>query len=215
MSALEAQLACSLVVPINIRDGLEITADRLTRVRPLPLLMRAISTTITDVGNGEDANAELSCQLVDARYIHSTCLAFDTSHLYTHINMNEHLHRPQLEVSSHASNLETSTMRLPSLSLLHLCLAWRVTSTVIYEGGTIIAHDEATRLPVVLRDAHLVIEGTRIVALSEGPYNGSHPTNATRINATEKILSPGFIDTRKYHDTKRRARSTSDSQMQC
>jgi adenine deaminase len=85
-------------------------------------------------------------------------------------------------------------------SLLHLFLAGCVNSAILYESGTIIAHDEATELPMVLRDAHLLIDGTKIIALSQGQFLGELPPDLTRINATNKIISPGFIDTRTSKD---------------
>lgn len=41
----------------------------------------------------------------------------------------------------------------------------------------------------------MLIDGDTIAALSEGTIDSGVPSNTTRVNATGKIISPGFIDT--------------------
>lgn len=88
-------------------------------------------------------------------------------------------------------------MGIVAWSRWHLCLAGLASATILYEGGTVIAHDGSTQLPVVLRGAHVVVEGTRVVELSEGAFNGELSADATRLDAIDEIPSPGFIETRE------------------
>lgn len=70
-------------------------------------------------------------------------------------------------------------------------------AALLFEGATIVAFNESTEGFDILRDASMLIEDDRVTALTEGPLS-SVPSNATRLNATDKIISPGFIDTHHH-----------------
>lgn len=81
------------------------------------------------------------------------------------------------------------------LATLFLYLALGVSGSILYEGGTILAFNETTQRVDVLRDASLLIEGDTITRVSEARLRLEVPNNTTIINATDKIISPGYIDT--------------------
>lgn len=74
-------------------------------------------------------------------------------------------------------------------------LALGVSGAILYEGGTILAFNETTQKVDVLRDASLLIEGNTITRVSTERLGPRTPINTTIINATDKIISPGYIDT--------------------
>lgn len=78
---------------------------------------------------------------------------------------------------------------------LLLPLALGASGAILYEGATIISFDDPTERLNILNDASMLIEGDTIAALSEGTLDSEVPGNTTRVNATGKIISPGFIDT--------------------
>ena len=83
--------------------------------------------------------------------------------------------------------------------VVYLAIGWSsfITSALgsfIYEGGTIIAFDEPTESIKILENASVLIEGNTITQLSSRSNLTSIPLNTTRIDATGKIISPGFID---------------------
>ena len=69
-----------------------------------------------------------------------------------------------------------------------------VYGSILYEGGTVIAFDEPTESISVLENASVLIEGNTITQITTTPNSSSIPSNTTRIDATRKIISPGFID---------------------
>ena len=91
--------------------------------------------------------------------------------------------------------MHTSNYRLFVLLLYFLCPPF-ASPTILYEGATIISFDESTQEPRVLENGNLLIDGSRIAELSTGPLEGNISSNTTRVNATGKIITPGFIDTR-------------------
>lgn len=84
-------------------------------------------------------------------------------------------------------------------------LALGASGAILYEGATIISFNDTTERLDVLNDASMLIEGNTIAALTEGTLDGEIPSNTTRVNATGKIISPGFIDTHTVHWTRHKA----------
>lgn len=76
-----------------------------------------------------------------------------------------------------------------------LPLALGASGAILYEGATIISFNENDERVSILDDASMLIDGDTIAALSEGTIDSGVPSNTTRVNATGKIISPGFIDT--------------------
>lgn len=77
-----------------------------------------------------------------------------------------------------------------------LLLGSLASAATLYEHATIISFNDTAQGLQVLQDASLLIEDDRVAALSEGSIDA--PVNATRIDATDKIISPGFIDTHHH-----------------
>ena len=69
-----------------------------------------------------------------------------------------------------------------------------VHGSILYEGGTVLAFDESTERINVLENASVLIEGNTITQIATTFNSSSMPSNTTRIDATGKIISPGFID---------------------
>jgi imidazolonepropionase-like amidohydrolase len=69
-----------------------------------------------------------------------------------------------------------------------------VYGSILYEGGTVLAFDEQTERINVLKNASVLIEGNTITQIAITSNSSSTPPNTTRIDATGKIISPGFID---------------------
>jgi cytosine/adenosine deaminase-related metal-dependent hydrolase len=71
--------------------------------------------------------------------------------------------------------------------------------TKLLVGGTIIAYDEGTKLPKVIRDGALIIKDDRIHQILDQPLsNGSFPSGTEVIDCKNKIITPGFIDTHRH-----------------
>jgi imidazolonepropionase-like amidohydrolase len=67
-------------------------------------------------------------------------------------------------------------------------------AAIVYEGGTVIAYDDSTDNVKILYNTSIVIEGNEITQILAKNDSTSFPTNANRIDASGKIISPGFID---------------------
>lgn len=67
---------------------------------------------------------------------------------------------------------------------------------ILYESGTIISLDKSTESLKVLRNASILIRDDRIAAVSKGPI--TVPGNTTRIDASNKIIGPGYVDTHHH-----------------
>ena len=61
-----------------------------------------------------------------------------------------------------------------------------------------ISFDENDQRLQILRDTSLLVEGDSVTQLREGPLLHNLPSNVTRINATDKIIGPGYIDTHHH-----------------
>ncbi|KAH6664420.1 hypothetical protein B0J14DRAFT_682024 [Halenospora varia] len=72
-------------------------------------------------------------------------------------------------------------------------------SSILLHGGTIIAFDDATQALKVLRGGSLLIVNDRIQTLYDPfPNNTTLPHDTHLVNCTNKIISPGFVDTHHH-----------------
>lgn len=99
-----------------------------------------------------------------------------------------------MKVAIAGNMLLTSTLQAGIFAVL--TLTSHSLGSMVYEGGTIISFNETTEELQVLRNASLLIENDRITGLFEGYLQA--PANVTRVDATDKIISPGFIDTHHH-----------------
>ncbi|KAI4722415.1 Metallo-dependent hydrolase [Aureobasidium sp. EXF-10727] len=82
---------------------------------------------------------------------------------------------------------------LASLSATALCA-----NSTLFQGGTIITFDEASRLPVALHGSSLLVTGDSIAKIFDSSDNVTIPTGTEIVNVEGKIVSPGFIDTHRH-----------------
>jgi cytosine/adenosine deaminase-related metal-dependent hydrolase len=81
--------------------------------------------------------------------------------------------------------------------LIHVAAV--LAKTKLLTGGTIIAYDDGIQLPNVIRGGALVVKDDRIdQILDQAPSNGSLPADTEVIDCTNKIITPGFIDTHRH-----------------
>lgn len=67
----------------------------------------------------------------------------------------------------------------------------------LFKNATIISYDEASRSLKSLRNASLLVQDGRITKLSEGEITAL-PSKLEVVDASNKIISPGFIDTHHH-----------------
>ncbi|GAB7362464.1 hypothetical protein MBLNU230_g2786t1 [Neophaeotheca triangularis] len=79
-----------------------------------------------------------------------------------------------------------------------LALSQSSSAAILYQGATVISYDHEADRFEPLENASLLIEGDTISQLCAGPPDFDVPGNTTHINATDKIISPGFIDTHHH-----------------
>jgi cytosine/adenosine deaminase-related metal-dependent hydrolase len=93
--------------------------------------------------------------------------------------------------------LIANPLLLAPVALLQASIA--SASSILFTGGTIISFDVATESLKVIRNGSLLVKDDRIVSVSASPLgDGSKPANTKVIDATNKIISPGFIDTHRH-----------------
>lgn len=69
---------------------------------------------------------------------------------------------------------------------------------ILYQDGTIISFDTPTESLNILHNASLLIENDRITAITQGGPPANLPSNTTVIDATDKIIGPGYVDTHHH-----------------
>ena len=71
-------------------------------------------------------------------------------------------------------------------------------STTLLSGGTIVAFDRATEGLQVIRNGSVLIENDRIVDIFDSSSSAKAPSGAEVVDVTNKIITPGFIDTHRH-----------------
>ena len=67
-------------------------------------------------------------------------------------------------------------------------------SIKLLRGGTLLVHDHQDHVvPMIKTD--ILIKGNKIVEIAQ---DIREPANTEVIDCTDKLISPGFVDTRKY-----------------
>ena len=104
-----------------------------------------------------------------------------------------------IQKSQSFSSLWSSTLfSVRSIWLLLVVLASQAYANYLFVGATIITYDNGSEKFVVLKNASLLVNDNEITAAVAGSFSGALPSNTTVINATNKIISPGFIDTHHH-----------------
>ncbi|KAK7915170.1 amidohydrolase [Apiospora marii] len=81
------------------------------------------------------------------------------------------------------------------LVLYHVAIA---ACAKLLSGGTIIAFDQETEELKVIRNGSVLIDGDRIVSVSDIASPFDVPAGVEFIDCTDKIITPGFIDTHRH-----------------
>jgi cytosine/adenosine deaminase-related metal-dependent hydrolase len=92
-------------------------------------------------------------------------------------------------------------MRIPTTDLRVAAFLYCITlstCTKLLSGGTIISFDDATSSLKVTRDGSLLITDDRITSIFDTATPPNIPSYTEIIDCTNKIISPGFIDTHRH-----------------
>lgn len=71
-------------------------------------------------------------------------------------------------------------------------------AATLFQGGTIIAWDPSASYLNVVRNGSVLVENDTVSAIFSGSYNGSLPSHLDVVDATNDIISTGFIDTHRH-----------------
>lgn len=88
-----------------------------------------------------------------------------------------------------------SQLICPTLWLAGLASA---TSSTLFHGATIVGFDSNTEALNVIRNGSLLVTDDRIASVSTDANPSGVPANATRVDVTGQIITPGFIDTHRH-----------------
>jgi cytosine/adenosine deaminase-related metal-dependent hydrolase len=88
------------------------------------------------------------------------------------------------------------------LRIVSTLLAFRsacfAASTKLLHSGTIIAFDQAAEQLRIVRDGSLLIENDRVASIFDTSSPKDLPRGTEMIDCTDKIITPGFIDTHRH-----------------
>ncbi|KAI1583957.1 amidohydrolase family protein [Pyrenophora tritici-repentis] len=85
------------------------------------------------------------------------------------------------------------------LSLLALTsLISLIDAATLFAGGTVIAWDQSAQRLDILRNGSVLVEDDSITTVFSGSYNGTLPHDLDVVDATNDIISTGFIDTHRH-----------------
>lgn len=75
--------------------------------------------------------------------------------------------------------------------------ATMASSATLFQNATIISYDSAAKSLKTLRNAYMLVQDGQITQLSENQLN-EIPSDIETVDATDKIISPGFVDTHHH-----------------
>jgi cytosine/adenosine deaminase-related metal-dependent hydrolase len=84
------------------------------------------------------------------------------------------------------------------LALASQAVATVNAASVLFTDATIITFNTNTSRTEVIHDSSLLIEGNRISQIYNGTTPTSYPNGTETVNATGKIISPGFVNTHQH-----------------
>lgn len=91
------------------------------------------------------------------------------------------------------------TYAATSTSLLLLgCIRSVAAASTLLAGGTVIAFDSDADDFQILRNGSVLVTDDRIVAVAAAGETLSLPSDTVTIDVTDKIISPGFVDTHRH-----------------
>lgn len=80
------------------------------------------------------------------------------------------------------------------LALIRSCAG----AATLFTGGTVITWNPSSNDLEVIRNGSVLVENGTIAAIFSGQYQGSLPSNISTVQATNDIISTGFIDTHRH-----------------
>jgi cytosine/adenosine deaminase-related metal-dependent hydrolase len=83
------------------------------------------------------------------------------------------------------------------IAALALCLATVNAGSILFSGGTVIAFDKQTQGLQIIRNGSVLVEDDRIIGVFDSAPTGV-PADAELVDLTDKIITPGFIDTHRH-----------------
>ncbi|OAA70396.1 amidohydrolase family protein [Cordyceps fumosorosea ARSEF 2679] len=87
---------------------------------------------------------------------------------------------------------------LHSILLLALASPVARAASTLFWGGTIIAFSSNDESLSVIRNGSVLVTDDRIAAVSSQGQPGDLPADTLRVNVTDQIVTPGFIDTHRH-----------------
>jgi cytosine/adenosine deaminase-related metal-dependent hydrolase len=91
-----------------------------------------------------------------------------------------------------------SLKALSALSLASQAITFADATSVLFTDASIITFNINTSRNEVIHDSSLLVEGDRVSQIYNGTTPASFPNGTEVVNATGKIISPGFINTHQH-----------------
>lgn len=90
------------------------------------------------------------------------------------------------------------TQLLSTFTLASYACKITYAASILFTDATIITFDTNTSRTEVLQNSSLLVEDDRVSHIYHNTRPNSYPNNTELVNATGKIISPGFIDTHHH-----------------
>jgi cytosine/adenosine deaminase-related metal-dependent hydrolase len=86
---------------------------------------------------------------------------------------------------------------LNALALLPGVLTAVTATSILFSGGTVVAFNNETQGLRIIRNGSVLVENDRITGVFDSAPTGV-PVDAEIVDITDKIITPGFIDTHRH-----------------